>query len=162
MLVNCLKRSLPTSACRRRGWAKLKPELQKLVDLGQIPGGVAAVARHGKLAYLTTFGYSDLASKTPMAEDTIFAIASMTKPITCTAAMILVDEGKLGLDDPLSKFIPELKDLRVLGNAKDDTESEVCHRHGEAANQDPRPAVAHFRIRLRRDPFVQRPAGPEL
>jgi CubicO group peptidase (beta-lactamase class C family) len=105
---------------------KLKPALQRLVDDGKIPGGVAVVARHGKVAYLTTFGYRDLASKTPMTVDTIFAIASMTKPITCTAVMTLVEQGKLGLDDPVSKSIPELNDLRVLGNAKDDTETEVA------------------------------------
>src|SRR5580700_10553297 len=65
--------------------AGVKPALQKLVDDGKIPGGVALIARHGKVAYVTTFGYRDLAKKTPMTEDTIFAIASMTKPITCTA-----------------------------------------------------------------------------
>src|SRR5262249_54735917 len=61
-----------------------------------------------------------------MSEDTIFAIMSMTKPITCVAAMTLVEEGKLGLDDPVAKYIPELKDLRVLGDAKHDTEAEVA------------------------------------
>ena len=61
-----------------------------------------------------------------MTEDTIFAIASMTKPITCVAVMTLVEQGKLGLDDPVSKYLPELKDLRVLGDAKDDTETEVA------------------------------------
>jgi CubicO group peptidase (beta-lactamase class C family) len=106
--------------------ARIQPALQKLVNDGKIPGGVAMVARHGKLAYVTTFGYRELANKTPMTEDTIFAIASMTKPITCTALMTLVEQGKLGLDDPVSKFIPEMKDLRVLGSAKDDTATEVA------------------------------------
>ena len=59
-----------------------------------------------------------------MTEDTIFAIASMTKPITCTAVMMLVEQGKLGLDDPVANYLPELKDLRVLGKAEDDTETE--------------------------------------
>ncbi len=107
-------------------FGKLKPALHTLVDDGKVPGGVAVVARHGKVAYLTTFGYRDLASKTPMTEDTIFAIASMSKPITCTAVMTLVEQDKLGLDDPVSEYIPELKDLRVLGNAKDDTATEVA------------------------------------
>jgi len=106
--------------------ADLKPALQKLVDSGKIPGGVALIARHGRVANLTTFGYRDLENKTPMTEDTIFAIASMTKPITCVAVLTLVEQGKLGLDDPVSKYIPELKDLRVLGNAKDDTATEVA------------------------------------
>src|SRR5262245_31872251 len=90
--------------------ADLKPSLQRLVDEGKIPGGVALVARHGKVADVTTFGYRDLAAKTPMTEDTIFAVASMTKPITCVAVMTLVEQGKLGLDDPVAKYIPELKD----------------------------------------------------
>ena len=61
-----------------------------------------------------------------MTEDTIFAIASMTKPITCVAVMMLVEQGKLGLDDPVAKYLPELKDLRVLGDAKDDTATDVA------------------------------------
>src|SRR5689334_23241041 len=81
--------------------AELKPALQKLVDEGKIPGGVVMVARHGKVAYEATFGFRDMASKSPMAEDTIFAIASMTKPITCVAVMQLIEQGKLGLDDPV-------------------------------------------------------------
>jgi CubicO group peptidase (beta-lactamase class C family) len=106
--------------------ADLKPSLQRLVDEGKIPGGVALVARHGKVADVTTFGYRDLAAKTPMTEDTIFAVASMTKPITCVAVMTLVEQGKLGLDDPVAKYIPELKDLRVLGDARDDTETGLA------------------------------------
>ncbi len=106
--------------------ADLRPAFQKIVDDSTIAGGVAVIARHGKVAYLTSFGYRDLASKTPMTEDTIFAIASMSKPITCTAVMTLVEQGKLGLDDPVAKYLPELKDLRVLGDAKDDTETDVA------------------------------------
>jgi CubicO group peptidase (beta-lactamase class C family) len=101
--------------------AGLKPALTKLVEDGKIPGGVVVVARHGRVAHTATFGYRDLASKTPMTEDTIFAIASMSKPITCVAVMTLVEQGKVGLDDPIGKYLPELKDMRVLGNAKDDT-----------------------------------------
>jgi CubicO group peptidase (beta-lactamase class C family) len=106
--------------------AELTPALRKLVDDGKNPGGVVVVARHGKVAYVETFGYRDLASKTPMTEDTIFAIASMSKPITCIAVMTLVEQGKLGLDDPVAKYLPELKDLRVLGESKDDTEGDIA------------------------------------
>src|SRR5262249_8210050 len=80
--------------------AGLKPSLQRLVDEGKIPGGVALVVRHGAVASVATFGYRDLATKAPMTEDTIFAVASMTKPVTCVAVMTLVEQGKLGLDDP--------------------------------------------------------------
>ena len=106
--------------------ADLKPSLRRLVDEGKIPGGVALVARHGKVTVVTTFGYRDLAAKAPMTEDTIFAVASMTKPITCVAVMTLVEQGKLGLDDPVAKYIPELKGLRVLGDARDDAETELA------------------------------------
>ena len=86
--------------------AELTPALQKLVDDGKIAGGVAEIARHGKVAYVASFGYRDLASKTPMTDDTIFAIASMTKPITCVAVMTLVEQGKIGLDDPVGSTSP--------------------------------------------------------
>jgi CubicO group peptidase (beta-lactamase class C family) len=67
---------------------EIQPGLAKLVAEGKIAGAVTAVARHGKLALVGTVGYRDLASKSPMTEDTIFAIAAMTKPITCVAAML--------------------------------------------------------------------------
>ncbi len=105
---------------------RLKPALQKLVDDGKIAGGVAVVARQGKVAYMASFGYRNRESKEPMTENTIFAIASMTKPITCVGVMRLVEQGKIGLDDPVAKYLPELKDLRVLGDPKDDTENEVA------------------------------------
>src|SRR5262249_32088427 len=106
--------------------AEVKPALQKIVDRGEIAGGVTMIARHGKLAHVATFGYRDLATKTPMTEDTIFAIMSMTKPITCVATMMLVEEGKLGLDDPVERYLPALKDVRVLGDARNDSEDQVA------------------------------------
>jgi CubicO group peptidase (beta-lactamase class C family) len=100
--------------------------LTKLVADHKIPGAVVVVARHGKVAYVTTVGYRDVDKKAPMTEDTIIAIASMTKPITCVAAMMLVEEGKLSLDDPVDKYVPAFKSLRVLGNPKDDTAAELA------------------------------------
>ena len=105
---------------------RIKPGLEKLVDEGKIPGGVAVVAHRGNVACVTTFGYRNLEKKTPMTEDSIFAIASMTKPITCTAVMMLIEQSKLGLDDEVSKYLPELKDVRVLGDPKNDTETEIA------------------------------------
>jgi CubicO group peptidase (beta-lactamase class C family) len=104
----------------------VRPGLEKLIADHKIAGAVVVVARHGKLAHIEAVGYRDLASKAPMTEDTIFAIASMTKPITCIAAMQLVDEGKLSLDDPVEKFVPALKNLRVLGDPKDDTAAALA------------------------------------
>lgn len=105
---------------------ELTPALRRLVDEGKIPGGVALVARHGKIAYLEAFGDRDLAAKTPMTLDTIFAIASMTKPITCIAVMQLVEQGKLTLDAPISTVIPEFRNLRVMGDPKDDTDGTIA------------------------------------
>jgi CubicO group peptidase (beta-lactamase class C family) len=105
---------------------RLRPELQKLVDDGRVPGGVAVVARHGRVAYVTAFGYRNIEKHIPMTEDSIFAIASMSKPITCVGVMRLVEQGKLALDDPVSKYLPELKALRVLGDARNDTEKEIA------------------------------------
>jgi CubicO group peptidase (beta-lactamase class C family) len=101
--------------------AELRPALKKLVDDGKIAGGVAIVVRHGKVAFVDAFGLRDRATEAPMREDSIFAIASMTKPVTCVAAMTLVEQGKLGLDDPVAKYIPALANVRVLGDEKDDT-----------------------------------------
>jgi CubicO group peptidase (beta-lactamase class C family) len=100
---------------------ELQPGLAKLIADNEIAGAVVVVGRHGKLARVEAVGCRDLASKAPMTEDTIFAIASMTKPITCIAAMQLVEEGKLSLDDPVEKFVPAFRNLRVLGDVKDDT-----------------------------------------
>ncbi|HEV3167075.1 MAG TPA: serine hydrolase domain-containing protein [Isosphaeraceae bacterium] len=105
---------------------ELKPALQKLVDEHKIPCAVALIARHGKVAYVTCVGYRDLANKVPVTEDTIFAIASMSKPITCVAAMTLVEQARLGLDDPVEKYLPELKNLRVLGDAEEDSKEELA------------------------------------
>src|SRR4029079_15301186 len=93
---------------------------------GTAPGGVALVVRHGKVAAVATFGYRDVAAKDPMTEATIFAVASMTKPVTCVAVMTLVERGDVGLDDPVAKYLPELNDLRVLGDARDDTETGLA------------------------------------
>jgi CubicO group peptidase (beta-lactamase class C family) len=106
--------------------AALTPKLTKLVDDGKVAGGVAMVLRRGKVAYQEVFGYRELETKTPMTADTIFAIMSMTKPVTCVGVMTLVEQGKLGLDDPVDTYLPELKTMRVLGDAKDDKGDELA------------------------------------
>ena len=99
---------------------KVKSILQAQVDKQQIAGAVVLVARHGKVAFCEAVGKLDLKSGKPMRPDAIFRIYSMTKPITSVAALILLEEGKLKLDDPVAKYLPELKDLRVY-SAKDQT-----------------------------------------
>jgi len=86
----------------------------------EIPGLVAIVARKGKIIYQKAYGLADVASKTPMETDHIFRIASQTKAITSVAVMMLWEEGHFGLDEPISKYIPEFKDPKIL-----DTYDEV-------------------------------------
>lgn len=81
--------------------------MQQFVDARQISGAVTLVARRGKLVHLAAVGQADIDSGRPMRPDALFGIASMTKPITATAVMILCDEGKLSLEDPAERYIPE-------------------------------------------------------
>ena len=87
--------------------------MQRYVDEGKLGGAVALVARNGKVAYLQAFGKVDPASGAAMPTDAVFRIASQTKAVTSVAVMILFEEGKLLLGDPVSKYIPEFKDAKV-------------------------------------------------
>jgi CubicO group peptidase (beta-lactamase class C family) len=88
--------------------------VNSLVDSKGIPGAVVLIVRNGKIAYHQAYGYSDLENKTPMQKDNIFRIASQSKAITSLAVMMLWEEGKFLLDDPVSKYIPEFKNPKVL------------------------------------------------
>ena len=81
--------------------------LQRFVADQKIAGAVAGVARKGKLAYLEAVGQQDLATRSPMTDRSMFRIYSMTKPITAVAVMMLHEEGKFRLDDPVSKYLPD-------------------------------------------------------
>ena len=83
------------------------------VSTGKLPGAVILIQQHGRPLYLKTFGVQDVQSGTAMSPDTMFAIHSMTKPLTCLAAMLLIDDGKLALNDPLSKYIPSFAGVKV-------------------------------------------------
>ena len=93
--------------------ARIAPWYQAEVESTAFTGAVVAIARDGKLAYLQAIGTYDRAGKLPLKPDAIFWIASMTKPVTSVAAMMLVEEGKLALTDPVSKYIPAVADMRV-------------------------------------------------
>ena len=92
-----------------------------MVEKKEFAGAVTAVARDGKVVDWKAVGMMDLAKGRPMKTDTIFRIYSMTKPITTVAAMMLWEAGTLQLDEPVSKYIPELKGLRVYVGPKDET-----------------------------------------
>ena len=87
--------------------------LKQLVADQTIAGAVAAVARNGKLAYLEAVGVQDLGTRAPMTERTLFRIYSMTKPVTAVAVMMLHEEGKFRLDDPVQKYLPEFAEVKV-------------------------------------------------
>ena len=93
--------------------ARLNAHFERYVDDGRLPGFHFVVARHGKVAHQHRYGMRDLESALPVEADTIYRIYSMTKPITSIALMMLVEEGKLQLNDPVSKFIPSFGDSRV-------------------------------------------------
>jgi CubicO group peptidase (beta-lactamase class C family) len=84
------------------------------VEKRQIAGAVVLLSRQGNVGHLRGIGMQDAEAKTPMTPDTIFRIASMTKPVTSVAAMMLVERGDLKLDEPISKYLPEFKEMKVL------------------------------------------------
>jgi len=88
--------------------------MQDAVDRGELGGIVTLLYRHGEVAQVDAVGWQDKARTTPMARDSIFRIASMTKPITSVAALILLEEGHFELDDPVDRWLPELADRKVL------------------------------------------------
>ncbi len=101
-------------------------QLQPLVDHGALAGAVTLVADKDKVLAFDTVGYEDTATKKPMAKDSLFWIASMSKPMTTTAFMMLVDEGKVKLDDPVEKYLPEYKGVMVKGR-KGDLNEKPAH-----------------------------------
>ena len=100
---------------------RIAPVFQEYVDQNKIAGAVTLIARNGKVAYLKSFGVSDVETKKPMTADNMFRIASMTKPFTSVAVMILQEEGRILLNDPISKYIPEFKNPKVLIPPKEGT-----------------------------------------
>ncbi|HKF67240.1 MAG TPA: serine hydrolase domain-containing protein, partial [Vicinamibacterales bacterium] len=89
------------------GLKTLQQTMRGLVDEGKLANITTLVARHGKIVYLDAYGVQDLATKKPVRSDTIFRLASMTKPIVGVAMMMLWEQGKWTLDDPVAKHIPE-------------------------------------------------------
>lgn len=88
--------------------------IEAIVDAGELAGAAALVWRDDKVTHSACVGLRDLEAKVPIERDTLFRIASMTKPITSTAALMLLDEGRFALDDPISRWAPEFSEMRVL------------------------------------------------
>ena len=88
--------------------------MQRYVDRNEVSGVVTLVARQGRVVHLEAVGYRDAEAKAPMTTDTIFRIASMTKPIASVALMMLFEEGHFLLSDPISKWLPEFANMKVV------------------------------------------------
>jgi len=93
--------------------SRITQMMQRHIAAGELSGGVTLVARKGRIAHLAAHGVMDLESKKPMTTDAVFRIASMTKVVTGMAIMMMLEEGKLRITDPVSKFIPEFKEMKV-------------------------------------------------
>ena len=93
--------------------AKVGEFFKNEVATGKIPGAIVLIQQHGKPVYHEFFGVQDTVSKAPMTDQTIFRLSSMTKAITSVVAVQLIDEGKLGLDDPIAKYIPSFANVKV-------------------------------------------------
>jgi CubicO group peptidase (beta-lactamase class C family) len=93
--------------------ARVDSLLDSLAERREVAGGVALIARHGRVAYFRSFGVMDLESGRPVPPDAIFRVASMTKPIVSVAAMVLYEEGAVQLDDPVSRYLPEVAAMQA-------------------------------------------------
>jgi CubicO group peptidase (beta-lactamase class C family) len=145
--------------------------LGRHVAAGDLSGAVTLVARDGKIAHLAAHGVKNLETGEPMRDDTIFRIASMTKPVVATAVMLLVEEGKLRLGDPVSRFIPAFADVQVAVAAQSQPQAAQAQAPAAARASGPRrtaPAAAIARgggagAARNRDaaPAPASPAAPE-
>lgn len=99
-------------------FASIPARMAKFVAAAEIPGAVTLVSREGRVVHAAAAGFQDIERRAPLRVDSLFGIMSMTKPITATALMILVDESKVALDDPVSKYIPEFANAKLLDGAR--------------------------------------------
>jgi CubicO group peptidase (beta-lactamase class C family) len=98
-------------------YAPIHARMAQFVVADEIPGAVTLVSQNGRVVHLGAVGYANLQARIPLRPDAVFGIMSMTKPVTATALMILVDEGKIALDDRVSKYIPAFADAKLKGGA---------------------------------------------
>jgi len=103
------------------GLVRVSDFIRNEIATGKIPGAILLIQQHGKPVYFENFGVRDIATELSMGADTIFRLYSMSKAVTSVAAMMLVEEGRLSLDDPVSKYIPAFADMKVGVEKKDET-----------------------------------------
>jgi CubicO group peptidase (beta-lactamase class C family) len=110
------------------GLQRVGDYIRNEIATGKIPGAIMLIQRHGQPVYFENFGVRDVATQLPMTADTIFRLYSMSKPITSVTAMMLVEDGKLSLDDPVSKYIPAFADVKVGVEKRDQDGKPVLVR----------------------------------
>ena len=120
---------LPNVKPERQGFSserldRITQMTQQYVDEGKLAGVITMVARRGKVVHFEAVGSRGVDDPTPLQKDDLFRIYSMTKPITATAAMQLYEQGKFHLSDPVSKYVPELKGLKVLNGEGEQVPAE--------------------------------------
>jgi len=115
----------PHAVLSREKLSAIDDFLNAEIAAGNIPGAIVLIQHHGQPVYFKCFGKRDVEKATPMTVDAIFPIHSVTKTITSVAAMMLVDRGKIALDDPVSKYIPSFAGMKVGAERKDDTGRSV-------------------------------------
>src|SRR5580658_4529064 len=119
MIASASAQDLPSAPPESLGFSperlgRIAAVVQRDIDDKRIAGMVTLVIRHGQVAWFDARGSADREAGKPMQKDSMFRICSMSKPITCAAVMILYEEGKFLLEDPVSKYLPEFKDMKVL------------------------------------------------
>jgi CubicO group peptidase (beta-lactamase class C family) len=97
----------------RQRMARIAPVMKEQIDKGIFPGAVTLIARRGQVVHFETHGFMDSGKTKPMSKDALFRLASMTKPIVSVAALMLVEQGAMKLNDPITNWLPELKNLKV-------------------------------------------------
>jgi CubicO group peptidase (beta-lactamase class C family) len=99
--------------------ARIGPVMRAEIEKGTMPGAVTLIARHGRVVHVDAYGYLDSGKTKPMTTDAVFRLFSMTKPFVSVEAMMLVEQGQMKLSDPISTWLPELKEMKVLTERKD-------------------------------------------
>ena len=132
------------------GLAKVSDYIRNEVATGKIPGAILLIQQHGKPVYFENFGVRDIATELSMSADTIFRLYSMSKPITSVAAMMLVEDGKLALADPVSKYIPAFAGVKVgVEKRSDDGKVTLALEPAQAADHDRGPVTSYLGPHLR-------------
>jgi CubicO group peptidase (beta-lactamase class C family) len=114
-----IRKKAPAGGTRDHGLSparleRLSGAMQGYVDRGEVAGVVTLLARRGQIAHVDVLGWQDAEARVPLRRDSLFRIASMTKPVTSVAALLLLEEGRLRLDDPIERWLPEFAQPRVL------------------------------------------------